>query len=163
MRKGLLQSAEEAAPGGIRRIYWKMAFLLFESMVYYRKPGGFSKQKCCRWEAAPGAGAPTHFCSLCVSSWYNGHGPQREAAGFHWLCPRVCLLATRDVWYTKNPLCANMAAHKGAIETSSLSVCAHFYGGTDIAWDGIEWPCTRLRSRVWNPLGLYAGFLYLKG
>ena len=40
-------------------------------MVYYRKPGGFSKQKCCRCEAAPGAGAPTHFCGLCVSSWYT--------------------------------------------------------------------------------------------
>ena len=64
-------------------------------MVYYRKPGGFSKQKCCRWEAAPGAGAPTHFCGLCVSSWYNGHSSKWEDTGLRRLCPRVCPLCKR--------------------------------------------------------------------
>ena len=74
---------------------------------------------------------------------------QRLPAGKRWTCGPCT-----PIWRPTGGL---------MIEISSLSVCAHLYGGTDIAWDGIEWPCTRLRSRIWNPLGLYAGFLYLKG
>ena len=65
---------------------------------------------------------------------------QRLPAGKRWTCGPCT-----PIWRPTGGL---------MIEISSLSVCAHLYSGTDIAWDGIEWPCTRLRSRIWNPWAL---------